>query len=187
MTSNVSTFATRFLMPTLNYSSDIIHTVSEVINVTEITEAEKCVPVGNTPKSSAAIISICSAALLLNIIEIGLLLGKIKRITIFEIWLLNLAIADKIMSVFMLIIKSIKLGTGKETFGIAFTFVGEATETIVHFSVYSSSCTLLGILGRKLKQNKFKLSGRNSRGVNSKAGSSQFGLKRDSNAGESRL
>eukprot|EP00112_Aurelia_sp_Birch-Aquarium-sp1_P006201 Seg169.5 transcript_id=Seg169.5/GoldUCD/mRNA.D3Y31 product="Beta-2 adrenergic receptor" protein_id=Seg169.5/GoldUCD/D3Y31 len=145
MTSNVSIFATRFLMPTLNYSSVIIHTASKVINVTEITEENKVVPERNTPKGSAAVISICFAALLLNIIEIGLLLRKIKRITIFEIWLLNLATADKIVSVFMLILESIRLVTGEETLGIAFASVRKATETIVHFSVYSSSCILLVI------------------------------------------
>ena len=143
MASNVSAPDGKFLMPTLNYSTIIIQTASAGINGTEANS--KLIPERNTPEGSAATISICSVALLLNLIEIGVLLRKIKRITIFEIWLLNLATADEIVSIFMVFLESIRLVKGEEKLGKELTSVRQATETIVHFSVFSSSCTLLVI------------------------------------------
>ena len=142
MASNVSASDGKFLMPTLNYSVIIIRAASTGINGTV---ANKLIPERNTLEGSAATISICSVALLLNLIEIGLLLRRIKRITIFEIWLLNLAAADEIVSLFMLFIESIRLVKGEETLGKELTSVRQVTETIVHFSVFFSSCTLLVI------------------------------------------
>ena len=54
-------------------------------------------------------IAICSLALLLNAAEIIILIKTLKKLSIFEIWLFNLAVADGMISLAMIIFQSIGL------------------------------------------------------------------------------
>ena len=96
-------------------------------------------------------IAICSLALLRNAAEIIILIKTWKKLSIFEIWLFNLAVADGMISLAMIIFQSIGLNIiGNNRLASLATFV-------LHFSVYSSSSTIMLIAVDRLIAIKFPL------------------------------
>ena len=85
-------------------------------------------------------VAITSVALLLNIVEIGILTRKWKRISIFEIWLFNLAASDGLVALNVLIFENIRFATDMK--GSLFHVARGFAVFIAHFSAFSSIMTI---------------------------------------------
>ena len=89
-------------------------------------------------------IAICSVALLLNATEIFLLMKTWKKLSIFEIWLLNLAASDGLVALAIIIFGGIRLNNDVLD-GRTYNILLGLANFVVHFSVVSSSATIVSI------------------------------------------
>ena len=90
-------------------------------------------------------IVICSVGLILNVIEITILMKTWRMLSIFEIWLLNLAVSDGVVALGILVYETIrfKATSVSETFSDVMT---TAASFIIHFSM-SASCATITLIG----------------------------------------
>ena len=86
------------------------------------------------------IVAICSVALLLNAVEIAILTRSWKKLSIFEMWLFNLAVSDTIVALNILILESIRFSINMN--GRLFDLARGLAGFFAHFSAFSSIMTI---------------------------------------------
>ena len=125
---------------------------TQMINFTTDSNETRNFALSNASREISYIsIAICSLALLLNAAEIIILIKTLKKLSIFEIWLLNLAVADGMVSLAVIIFQSIRISdSGNKIILTVANFV-------IHFSLISSSMTLILIAVDRLSAIKFPL------------------------------
>ena len=105
-----------------------------------------------TSEMSYVAIAVCSVAFILNSVEIALLRRTRKKMTIFEIWLCSLALADLIVSISIIIFEAIRMNV-KGNIKVLTAFV----ILIAHFTVFASSATIMLISIDRLMAIKYPL------------------------------
>ena len=100
-------------------------------------------------------VAICSVALLLNAVEIAILTRSWKKLSIFEMWLFNLAASDGLVAVSILIFEIIRFATNMN--GRLFDVARGLAGFIGHFSAFSSMMTITFIAVDRLIAVKYPL------------------------------
>ena len=115
--------------------------LKRLINVTTIPNNNTTNFVSNKDSTFFYVkVAICSVALLLNAVEIVILTSGWKKLSIFEMWLFNLAASDALVALNLLIFESIRFSTNKN--GGLFDVARGLAGFIGHFSVFSSIMTI---------------------------------------------